>query len=134
MPQTLQSPANILTSVDWFKAKLQFEIGPVELDRLLEHKISILVVDVRDRESYLEAHIPGAVNIPLAELPRKLGELPREKTIVTYCWSPTCMMSAKAALELAHRGYNVQELLGGIKAWTDAGRPIENRSGVSGRA
>ena len=134
MPNVLQSSANALTSVDWFKAKLQFEIGPVELKRLLEGKSSVLVVDVRDVGSYCQEHIPGAVNIPLREFPKRLAELPRDKTIVCYCWSPTCFMATKAALDLAHRDFKVQEMAGGIKAWKEAGQPVEGANQWTGRA
>jgi rhodanese-related sulfurtransferase len=125
MPETLQSPVNALTSVDWFKAKLQFEMGPVELKRLLDEKGSLMVIDVRDRDSYAKEHVPGAANIPLTELQKRLNDLPHEKTLVLYCWSLTCHMATKAALDLAHHDYKVAELVGGIKEWKLAGYPIE---------
>jgi rhodanese-related sulfurtransferase len=43
------------------------------------------LLDVRTREEYAESHIPGAVNIPLDELRPRLGELPRDREIATYC-------------------------------------------------
>ena len=46
----------------------------------------VLIVDVRDATWYAEGHLPGAVNVPLEELPQKLGLLKAAKTpIVTYC-------------------------------------------------
>ena len=44
-----------------------------------------VIVDVRDRVSYESNHIAGALSIPLAELPQRLSELPRDKRILTYC-------------------------------------------------
>jgi rhodanese-like protein len=44
-----------------------------------------VIIDVRDLASYGEGHVAGALNIPLAELAQRLGELPRDKPIVTYC-------------------------------------------------
>jgi rhodanese-related sulfurtransferase len=127
MPETLRSPANVLNSVDWFKAKLQFEIGPVELKRLIDTRETILVLDVRDRDSYGREHIPGAINIPFAELQRRLGEqpLPKDKTIVTYCYSITCHLATKAALDLAHLDYKVQEMIGGMEEWKKRELPVE---------
>ena len=127
MSQTLQTPPNVLNTVDYFRAKLQFEIGPVELKNLLDAVQTVLVVDVRDREAYAKEHIPGAVNLPLPELQRRLGEqpLPKEKTIVTYCYSITCHLATKAALDLAHQDYKVQELVGGITEWKKNRFPIE---------
>lgn len=126
MPETLRSPQNILHSVDYFKAKLQFESTPRQLDEIRKLP-SVLVLDVRDREGYEREHIPGAVNIPLDELPRRFAELPKDKTIVCYCWTITCSLATKAALELAHHGYKVQELFGGIEHWKKSGLPVESR-------
>lgn len=125
MPETLKTSAMALDAVDYFRAKLQFESTPHQLHELLR-KDSMLVLDVRDAQAYAQERIPGAVNIPLAELPRRCQELPRDKTIVCYCWTVTCALAPKAALELAHRGYKVQELFGGIDAWKKAGMPVES--------
>lgn len=45
----------------------------------------VFVVDVRNQASYDAGHIPGARLIPAAEIANHLNELPRDKTIVTYC-------------------------------------------------
>jgi 3-mercaptopyruvate sulfurtransferase SseA len=42
-------------------------------------------VDVRDSDSYASDHIPGALSIPLSELPDRLGELDPNAWIITYC-------------------------------------------------
>jgi 3-mercaptopyruvate sulfurtransferase SseA len=44
-----------------------------------------LVVDVRSQDAYDLGHIPGARLIPAGEILNHIGELPRDKTIVTYC-------------------------------------------------
>lgn len=44
-----------------------------------------IFVDVRDADSYAASHIPGALSIPLAELPLRLGELDPTDWIITYC-------------------------------------------------
>ncbi|MBI4347977.1 MAG: rhodanese-like domain-containing protein, partial [Elusimicrobia bacterium] len=72
-------------------------------------------------------HIPGATNIPLADLAKRLKGLPKDKTIVTYCWHHDCAAAPKAALLLAERGYAVKDLCGGIKAWKDAGFAVEGK-------
>lgn len=124
------TPANILNAVDYFKAKLQFEQTPHGLKEIMNLP-SILIVDFRDRESFEKEHIKGAQNVPLADLPRMIGKLPKDKTIVGYCWSLTCHLAPKALLELAHRGFKVQELVGGIAEWKKMGMPIESSSQVS---
>jgi 3-mercaptopyruvate sulfurtransferase SseA len=42
-------------------------------------------VDVRDADSYASDHIPGALSIPLSELPDRLGEMDSNAWIITYC-------------------------------------------------
>jgi rhodanese-like protein len=45
----------------------------------------VTVIDVRDADAYLAAHIPGSLHIPLARIEGEIPYLPREKPIVTYC-------------------------------------------------
>jgi rhodanese-related sulfurtransferase len=125
MSQTLHHREASLARADWFRAKLQCELGPVELKRLVDQKDSLVIIDVRDAESFAREHIPGAVNVPQSELIKSLSTLPKDKTLICYCWSATCFMAAKACLDLAQRDFNVLELLGGIKAWKDAEFPVE---------
>ncbi len=44
-----------------------------------------IFVDVRSKESYVAEHIKGALSLPLSELPARMGELPQNKMIITYC-------------------------------------------------
>ena len=55
-----------------------------ELDEMIQ-KGQAFVVDVRNQASYDIGHIPGAKLIPAAEILNHINELPRDKTIVTYC-------------------------------------------------
>lgn len=126
MPRTMDSPQNVMNAVDYFKAKLQFESTPVSLKELMDQKLpTLMILDVRDKESFEQEHIPGAVNIPLQELLGRLREVPKDKTVVCYCWTYACHLATKAALDLAHRDYKVQELFGGIRAWKEAGFQCE---------
>lgn len=44
-----------------------------------------LIVDVRDEGAYKASHIKGAKNIPLSQFEQRVGELPKDKLIITYC-------------------------------------------------
>jgi len=44
-----------------------------------------LLVDVRDENTYKTSHIKGAKNIPLPRFEQRIGELPKDKLIITYC-------------------------------------------------
>ena len=110
----------------YFADKLAAELGPPNLKRLLDEGASqVVVLDVRSREGFDAGHVPGAAHIPFEELPRRLKELPKGKSIVTYCWDVTCLLATKAAYVLASKGYRPKELLGGIEEWRKAGFPVE---------
>lgn len=59
-------------------------ITPVELKQALA-KGTAIVVDVRAEGSYKAGHVQGALWIPESKIVERMGELPRNKTIVTYC-------------------------------------------------
>jgi rhodanese-related sulfurtransferase len=83
-----------------------------------------LVVDVRNTKAYAKQHIAGAVNIPLAELVDRQGELPegRDAPIVTACFRGN--MSIKGMLVLQSLGYrNVKSLNGGTTGWAEQDLP-----------
>lgn len=92
------------------------------------------LIDVREPAEFAQGHLPGAINIPRGLLEFKIDAHPallaegasqadRQQALVLYCLSGG--RSALAADSLQHMGFkNVQSLLGGIKAWTDAGLAI----------
>jgi hydroxyacylglutathione hydrolase len=88
-----------------------------ELARRLPQN-GITVVDVRGRSEYAEGHIVGARHIPLGYLPDRLGELPREGTVVTQCASG--YRSQIAASLLQARGFeNIITLNEGVERWSE---------------
>lgn len=75
-----------------------------------------LLVDVREPGEYRSGYIPGAVNIPLSQLGQRLGELPKDGTVLLYCRSG--MRSKNAARILSKHGYkDLAHLKGGMNAW-----------------
>jgi rhodanese-related sulfurtransferase len=87
----------------------------------------LLVIDVRGASEYAAGHLPGARNIPLAALPDRLGEIPRESRVVTYCnmQHPGHSRGEQAAARLSERGYHAAALAGGFPGWRDAGLAVE---------
>lgn len=116
MPTKTPTKTLELNAVDYFKSKLQFETTPHQLKADMEMN-RVYLLDVRDREAFQKERIPGACNIPLSELTQNLKSLPKNKTIATYCWNLTCATATRAALQLAEKGFRVQELVGGIAEW-----------------
>lgn len=73
-----------------------------------------VLLDVRTPDEFNELHLEGAQNIPLQELGRSLGSLPKDKPIVVYC--AVGSRSAVAAGLLAKSGYDVRNL-GAMENW-----------------
>jgi glyoxylase-like metal-dependent hydrolase (beta-lactamase superfamily II)/rhodanese-related sulfurtransferase len=73
------------------------------------------VLDVRDPDEVAQWSIPGSVNVPLGNLEREVGSLPRDREIVTLCAAGG--RSTRAAEFLASQGLRVANLVGGIAAW-----------------
>ena len=84
-----------------------------------------LLVDVRQPDEYAREHIPGAVLIPLGELPARQNELPPDRDILFYCRSG--MRSRSAAIFTGSRprtAGTIYNLTGGMLAWN--GQVLEN--------
>lgn len=87
----------------------------------------ITVIDVRDPAEYAAGHLPGAVNIPAAELPARLAEVPPGRPVVPYCTMRHrgSSRSERAAALLRGSGHEARALDGGLPAWREAGLPVE---------
>ncbi len=96
------------------------EIDVDELARRVEQGAT--VIDVRRAEEYVEAHVPGAILVPLAELDRRAGELPADEPLLLIC--KTGGRSQRAAEWLSHQGHDVTNVVGGTLAWMTSGRDI----------
>lgn len=96
-----------------------------ELAKRLRRKDDLLVLDVRPTQEYAAGHLPGAVSIPVAELKRRLSELPKNKEIVAYCRGSFCAFAPEAARYLDKKGFRTRLLDGGLPDWAAAGLPVE---------
>jgi ArsR family transcriptional regulator len=88
------------------------------------------VLDVRPEDEFALGHLPGALNVPLAALERRLAELPRDGEIVAYCRGPYCVLSFEAVAALRARGFRVRRLEDGYPEWKAAGLPVVERAGA----
>jgi rhodanese-related sulfurtransferase len=85
----------------------------------------VTLIDVRPREEYLAAHIPGAISVPLGDLKKRLRELPAERDIVAYCRGPYCVMALDAVDLLRRRGFRAHRLELGVSEWRAQGWRVE---------
>ena len=82
-----------------------------------------VLVDVREPAEFAEAHVPGAVTIPMGQLSGRLGELDRSSPVHVICASGN--RSAAMCDLLAAAGFEVANVAGGTTAWARSGRAVE---------
>jgi len=101
-------------------------LEPVPARELLARarKGLVTVLDVRPPEEFAAGHLPGAVNIPVNELEKRLGELPKRREVVAYCRGPYCLMSYDAVQLLRKKGLKARRLENGLPEWRLAGLPV----------
>jgi len=88
------------------------------------------LVDVREPDEYTSGHVPGALSVPLGQVPDRIAECcPTNETTYLICRSGA--RSANAGEFLADRGHDVVNVIGGTMAWIASGREVVE--GVSPR-
>lgn len=81
-----------------------------------------VVVDVREPDEWAAGHAPGAVHVPLGEVPERLGDLPDSEPLPVICRSGG--RSQRAVQWLVQQGFDVVNVDGGMRAWGSAGKPL----------
>lgn len=119
-----------ISKLDYFKARIEATISPMEYLQASKANLDKMVlVDVRNAPpEKMGRKIAGALHIPQAALATRLTELPKNKTIVVYCWDTWCNLASYSAATLLENGYDVLELIGGIAAWNIMNFPTESVS------
>ena len=99
------------------------ESSPAEAYAALQGEGAVLV-DVREPWEYEEARIPGAVLIPLGEVPDRIADIPDDRDVYIHC--RVGGRSAKAVAFLIENGRpRARNVAGGIDAWREAGLPLD---------
>ena len=109
----------------WLAHRDEMEAVPAHEVLERARKGLVVVLDVRPAEEYLAGHLPGAVNIPIHELEKRLKELPKRKEVIAYCRGPYCLMSYDAVTLLRRKGLKARRLEAGLPEWRAAGLPVE---------
>lgn len=102
-------------------------LEPIPADELLARARDglVTVIDVRPPQEYARGHVAGALNVPLDQLERRLGELPQDREVVAYCRGPWCVLSFEAVARLREAGFQARRLQDGLPEWRRAGLPVE---------
>ena len=96
-----------------------------DMERLLKEDSSVTLIDARTSEEFAAGHVPGAINVPIADLAgyAKTCRNTSEDIVTTMCGSTGRGEKASTILH-SHGMANVQVMKGGLKAWREAGFPI----------
>ena len=103
------------------------DLEPIPRRELLERVRQglVTVLDVRPNVEYSAGHLPGAINIPLAELEQHLDRLDPKQEVVAYCRGPHCVLAFDAVAKLRQKGLKARRLQDGFPEWKLAGLPVE---------
>ncbi len=112
------------------------ELEPIPRRELLERarKGMVTVLDVRPPEEYASGHVPGAKNVPLKELAKRLKELPKNQEVVAYCRGPHCVLAFDAVAQLREKGFRARRMQDGFPEWREAGLPVEKTAATESRS
>ena len=90
------------------------------------------LIDVREVDEFAEAHVPGALLIPLGEVVERVDEIPTDQTVYVICARGA--RSAKAVAHYRAQGIDAVNVAGGTLAWIDAGHPTDAVASGAGGA
>lgn len=108
------------------------ELEPVPRDELLErakHGL-VTVLDVRPAEEFNAGHVPGAINVTLADLEKHLDKLDKQQEVVAYCRGPHCILAFDAVDRLRKKGIKASRMEDGFPEWKLAGLPVEKNESL----
>jgi rhodanese-related sulfurtransferase len=95
------------------------EVEAIDRDELRERlaRGDVVLVDVRPVEEFAAGHIEGANSIPIAELERRISELPSDREVIAYCRGPYCAYAHQAVRTLRASGRSARRFADGWPEW-----------------
>jgi len=96
--------------------------------RVVDLPADLVLLDVREDDEWQAGHAPGALHVPLGQVPARLDEIP-DGEVHVICRSGG--RSGQAVAWLTRNGYDVSNVAGGMHAWVDAGRPLVSETGAA---
>ena len=101
-------------------------IKPEQLARLLVKRGNLLILDIRAEERFQEAHLPGAINIPLYRLHERYAEIPLNRPVLVV--DDRGLRSFLVTCYLVRKGLSdVKRLFGGMEGWQTYTAPAKRR-------
>ena len=112
-----------LADMDWAMLTSTDPVREVDPDALEARPPEAVLLDVREPQEFADGHVPGARNLPQAELASRLSEVPRDRPIYLICQGG--FRSLRAAQFLSQMGFaDVASVSGGTEAWRAAKKPL----------
>jgi len=112
-----------LADMPWAMLTTSPAVREVGVEELESRPPEAGLLDVREPEEYAHGHVPGAVNLPQADLATRLAEVPRGRPVYLICQGG--FRSLRAAQFLRQQGFeDVVSVKGGTEAWRAAGKPL----------
>lgn len=118
-PLRADTPRGILYTTDEDGADMR-ECTLADLEAA--HLGGATVVDVREPDEYAAGHVPGALPIPMAQVPARLAEVPTGAPVYVICASGN--RSKTSAQQLEDAGYDAYSVAGGTKGWIERGNDV----------
>ena len=94
----------------------------ISLEAYAAERKTGVTIDVRERTEYAQAHVPGAVLMPMGELVSRFAEIDRSARVHVICASGN---RSKAMTDLLiAAGFDAASVAGGTRAWLESGRAV----------
>lgn len=100
----------------------------ISLEDFAAERETGVTIDVRERAEYAQAHVPGAVLMPMGHLASRLDEIDRSARVHVICASGNRSKAMTDPLRSA--GFDAVSVRGGTRAWLESGRALEVGTGV----
>ena len=98
-------------------------VPEIDVDQLAKlHAEGVPIIDVRQPDEYVSGHVPGAVLIPLADVPERVEDFPDDRPVYVICRSGA--RSARAVEFLLGQGLDATNIAGGTLAWVASGGEV----------
>ncbi len=103
------------------------DLEPIAAAELLRRsKLGLVtVLDVRPPKEFAAGHLPGAINVPVEDLGKRVKKLPKGREVIAYCRGPYCLLSVDAVAMLRTKGYKARRLEDSFPEWKASGLPVE---------
>ena len=123
-------------AITHFESLLAFETDCWDThEALRESEPGFVLLDVRSPDNYALGHVPRALSLPHGKIiASRMQAYPASTLFVAYCAGPHCNGAARAAAKLAHLGFAVKIMAGGITGWIDEGFALQTSGAAASQA